>query len=66
MLKHIILNGQKYIYDSRIVKLGNELIITKFDNYDSIMYPPGRLDYHVLWKNRSVFSLGHKKMSHEE
>ena len=50
MLKHVILNSQKYIYDNN-----NELIVTKFDNYDSIMYPPGRLDYHNLWKLKNVY-----------
>ena len=52
MLKHVIKDSKKYIYEN-----GNELIITKFDNYDSIMYPPGKLDYHVLWKSKKVFNV---------
>lgn len=53
MLRHYISQEkQKYIRDL----FDNELIITKFDNYDSIMYPPGKLDYHILWKNKKVFN----------
>ena len=52
MLRHYISREhKKYIRDL----FDNELIITKFDNYDSIMYPPGKLDYHILWKNKQVF-----------
>jgi len=50
MLKHVIKDSKKYIYEN-----GNELIITKFDNYDSIMYPPGKVDYHILWNSKKVF-----------
>jgi mannosyltransferase OCH1-like enzyme len=51
MLKHVIKDSKKYIYHD-----GNEAIITKFDNYDHIMYPPGKVDYHILWNSKKVFN----------
>ena len=55
MLYHCIINEKKYIKESFSQKLEDFCIVTKFDNYDSIMYPNGRLDYHQLWNSRNVF-----------
>ena len=53
MLYHLIINKKKYIKDSE----NNTVVIPKFENYDSIMYPNGVLDYHILWNNKKIFKL---------
>jgi len=51
MLNHVIVAQKRYIKDSS----NNTIVIPKFENYDSIMYPEGN-DYHVLWNNHKVFN----------
>jgi hypothetical protein len=55
MLKHIIQNNEKYIY------YNSDLFIkTKFNNYQSIMYPDNntstRSCYNTLWSLKKVFT----------